>query len=143
MYSDLLREHQGLTPAEMHLAVGGAKGETVSFRVADYAAYYRQVAREFESVLNEAPVYPMATTLEPVEHCGVCRWSDRCRAQWRTDDDLSLVAGLASRQRGAPHSIGVRTRSKLADPNQAWSERLDGIGRDALQRIQAQACIQV
>ena len=143
MYSDLLREYQGLTPAEMHLALGGAKGETVSFRVVDYAAYYRQVAREFETVLNEAPVYPLSMTPEPVEHCGVCRWSERCRAQWRADDDLSLVAGLASRQRSALHSIGVITRSKLADPIQAWSERLDGIGRGALQRIHAQASIQV
>ena len=143
MYSDLLQEYQGLTPAEMHLALGGAKSETVSFRVADYAAYHRQVAREFETVLNEAPVYPLATTPEPVEHCGVCRWSDKCRAQWRAEDDLSLVAGLASRQRSALHSIGVSTRSKLAEPIQALSERLDGIGRDALQRIHAQASIQV
>ena len=143
MYSDLLQEYQGLTPAEMHLALGGAKSETVSFRVADYAAYHRQVAREFETVLNEAPVHPLATTPEPVEHCGVCRWSDKCGAQWRAEDDLSLVAGLASRQRSALHSIGVSTRSKLAEPIHALSERLDGIGRDALQRIHAQASIQV
>ena len=143
MYSDLLREYQGLTPAEMHLALGGAKGETVSFRVADYAAYYRQVAREFETVLNEAPVHPLTTTPDPVEHCGVCRWSDKCRAQWRAEDDLSLVAGLTSRQRSALHSIGVSTRSKLAEPIQALSERMDGIGRDALHRLHAQASIQV
>ena len=143
MYSDLLREYQGLAPAEMHLALGGAKGETVSFRVADYAAYYRLAAHEFESSLNETAVYPLATTPEPVEHCGVCRWSDKCRAQWRAEDDLSLVAGLTSRQRSALHSIGVGTRSRLAEPSQALSERIDGIGRDALQRIHAQASIQV
>ena len=143
MYSDLVREYQGLAPSEMHLALGGAKGETVSFRVVDYAAYHRQVAHEFETVLNEAPVYPLATTPEPVEHCGVCRWSDKCRAQWRAEDDLSLVAGLTSRQRSALHSIGVGTRSRLAEPSQALSERIDGIGREALQRIHAQASIQV
>ena len=143
MYSDLLREYQGLAPSEMHLALGGAKGETVSFRVVDYAAYHRQVAHEFETLLNEAPVYPLATTPEPVEHCGVCRWSDKCRAQWRAEDDLSLVAGLTSRQRSALHSISVGTRSRLAEPSQALSERIDGIGREALQRIHAQASIQV
>ena len=143
MYSDLLRDYQGLDPAEMHLALGGVKGETVSFRVADYAAYYRLVAREFETVLNEMAVYPLATTPEPVEHCGVCRWNDKCRAQWRAEDDLSLVAGLTSRQRNALRGIGVSTRSELAEPIETLPERMDGIGGDALQRIHAQASIQV
>ena len=66
MYSDLLGGYQGLEPGEMHLALGGVMGETVSFRVADYAAYYRLVAREFEAVLSGAPVYPLATAPEPV-----------------------------------------------------------------------------
>ena len=61
MYSDLLRDYQGLAPAEMHLALGGVKGETVSLRVADYAAYYRLAAREFETSLNETAVHPLAT----------------------------------------------------------------------------------
>ena len=135
MYSDLLREYQGMAPEEMHLALGGVQGETGSFRVADYAAYYRLVAREFETVVNQEHVYPLATIPEPVEHCSVCRWSDRCRAQWRVADDLSLVAGLTSRQRSVLHGIGVVTRSELAEPIQASSGRLDGIGRDALQRI--------
>ena len=143
MYSDLLRDYQGLAPAEMHLALGGVKGETVSFRVADYAAYYRLVAREFETILNGTAVYPLATAPEPVEHCGLCRWSEKCRAQWRAEDDLSLVAGLTSRQRNALRGIGVSTRSKLAGPIQALPERMDRIGRDALQRIHAQASIQV
>ena len=143
MYSDLLRDYQGLDPAEMHLALGGVKGETVSFRVADYAAYYRLVAREFETVLNGMAVYPLATTPEPVEHCGVCRWNDKCRAQWRAEDDLSLVAGLTSRQRNALRGIGVSTRSELAEPIETLPERMDGIGGDALQRIHAQASIQV
>ena len=143
MYSDLLRDYQGLAPAEMHLALGGVKGETVSLRVADYAAYYRLAAREFESSLNETAAHPLATVPEPVEHCGVCRWSDRCHAQWRAEDDLSLVAGLTSRQRTTLRCIEVGTRSELAEPIETLPERIDGIGRDALQRIHAQASIQV
>ena len=143
MYSDLLREYQGQAPSEMHLALGGVKGETVSFRVADYAAYYRMVAHEFEAVLDTTPVYPLSTAPEPVEHCGVCRWSEKCRAQWRAEDDLSLVAGLTSRQRNALLDIDVGTRTALAKPPQPLPERLDRIGREALHRIQAQASIQV
>ena len=143
MYSDLLREYQGQAPLEMHLALGGVRGETVSFRVADYAAYYRMVAREFEIVLDETPVYPLPTSPDPVEHCGVCRWSEKCRAQWRAEDDLSLVAGLTFRQRQALREIDVGTRTALAEPVQPLPERMDRIGREALQRIHAQASIQV
>ena len=127
----------------MHLALGGVRGETVSFRVADYAAYYRMVAREFETVLDKTPVYPLPTSPDPVEHCGVCRWSEKCRAQWRAEDDLSLVAGLTSRQRQALREIDVGTRTALAEPVQPLPERMDRIGREALQRIHAQASIHV
>ena len=143
LYSDMVSELQGVQPAEMHLALGGVQRETVSFRVADYAAYYRLVAREFEAFLGSGEVFPVEGTPEPVEHCGVCRWSERCRKQWRSEDDLSLVAGLSSRQRRALHAIDVTTRTGLAEPAEPLPDRLDGAGREALARIQAQAEIQV
>ncbi len=143
MYSDMLSALQDRPPVEMHLALGGVQGERVSFRVADYAAYYRLVAREFEAMLGRGAAFPPATTPEPVEHCDVCRWNLECRAQWRAQDDLSLVAGLSSRQRRALHSIDMTTRTGLAEPAEPLPQRLDGIGRDALQRIHAQASIQV
>ena len=143
MYSDMLGVLQGQQPAEMHLALGGVQRERVSFRVADYVAYYRLVAHDFEAMLGRGPVFPLATTPEPVEHCEVCRWSLECRAQWRAQDDLSLVAGLTSRQRRALHSITVTTRTGLAEPAEPLPQRLDGIGPDALKRVQAQANIQV
>ncbi|MYH41193.1 MAG: TM0106 family RecB-like putative nuclease [Chloroflexi bacterium] len=143
MYSDLLVSLQGRLPERMHLALGGVRRERVSFRVADYAAYYRLVAREFEAFLARAAALPVATTPEPVEHCGVCRWSERCERRWRADDDLSLVAGLSSRQRQALHAIDVTTRTGLAEPPGPLPDRLDGAGREALARIRAQAQIQV
>ena len=143
MYSELLSEIQGRAPAQMHLALGGVQRETVSFRFADYAAYHRLVAREFEATLNGTPVYPPATAPEPVEHCAVCRWSGECSAWWRAQDDLSLVANLSSRQRHTLHDVGVTTRSTLAEPLETLKERPEGVGREALERIHAQARIQV
>ena len=143
LYSDMVQKLQGRQPDEMHLALGGVQRETVSFRVADYAAYYRLVAREFEAFLDGEPAFPVETQPEPVEHCGVCRWSERCRKQWRAEDDLSLVAGLSSRQRRALHTIDVTTRTGLAEPPKPLPDRLDGAGREALARIQAQASIQI
>ena len=143
MYSDLLAGYQELVPAEMHLALGGVSGETVSFRVADYAAYYRMVARELEAAMDATGVYPVATEPAPTEHCEVCRWSEKCRGEWRERDDLSLVAGLTSRQRNALRDVEINTRTQLSDPKRALPERVDGIGRDTLQRLHAQANIQV
>ena len=143
LYSDMVRDLQGRQPEEMHLALGGVERETVSFRVADYAAYYRLVAREFEAFLGGEPTFPVETQPQPVEHCGVCRWSERCRKQWREEDDLSLVASLSSRQRRALHTIDVTTRTGLAEPAKPLPGRLDGAGREALARIRAQAAIQV
>ena len=143
LYSDMVRQLQGRQPGQMHLALGGVQRETVSFRVADYAAYYRLVSREFEAFLESGGVFPVEGTPEPVEHCGVCRWSERCRTQWRAEDDLSLVAGLSSRQRRALQTIDVTTRTGLAEPPEPLPDRLDGAGREALARIRAQADIQV
>ncbi len=144
MYSDLLGAMQGRLPARMHLVLGGAQRETVSMRVADYAAYYRLVAREFEALLDSPDeVYPVPTKPEPVGHCDFCSWTLECRAQWRRDDDLSLVANLRSRQRRALHDIDITTRRGLANPSPPLPERVEGVSPEALERVQAQAAIQV
>ena len=144
MYSELLGTLQGQAPEKMHLALGGVQRETASFRVADYGAYYRSVARDFEELLDaEGASFPIPTSPEPAEHCGVCRWNLECRAWWRKEDDLALVANLPTRQRRALHLIEVTTRTALAEPEPPLPERIDGIGREAMVRIQAQANIQV
>ena len=143
MYSDMVAGLQDRLPEKMHLALGGVRAEKVSFRVADFAAYYRMVAREFEEALRQTQIYPVPTAPEPVEHCDMCRWNMRCNAEWRASDDLSLVAGLTSRQRRALHGVGITTRTGLAEPTELLADRLDGAGRDALSRIRAQANIQV
>ena len=144
MYSEILKALQGRAPEEMHLALGGVMREKISFRVADYAAYYRSVAGDFEALIDDAgPSFPVPTKPEPVEHCEVCRWSAECRAQWRAEDDVSLVANLTSVQRHALQAIDVTTRTGLAEPATPLPDRIAGAGREALAHIRAQAEIQV
>ena len=144
MYSDLLGAMQGRLPDRMHLVLGGVQRETVSLRVADYAAYYRLVAREFEALLDGPDeVYPVPTKPEPVGHCDFCSWTLECRAQWRREDDLALVAGLSTRQRRALHDIDITTRRGLANPTPPLPERVEGVSPEALDRVQKQAAIQV
>ena len=50
LYSDLLARAQGSEPRRMRLALGGGDGAGLeSFRVVEYAAYYRAVRRRFEA----------------------------------------------------------------------------------------------
>jgi len=144
MYSAMVETVQGRAPERMHLALGGVARERVSFRVADYAAYARSVARDFEALLDSGTSsFPVPSEPEPAPHCDICSWSVECTTQWRAQDDLSLVAGLTTRQRRSLHAIEVTTRAGLAEPAPPLPDRVEGIGRDALARVQAQARIQV
>ena len=121
----------------MHLALGN--GEFASFKVSDFAAYERQTRRLLAAAIGGDPaaeVYP-----EPVEHCAICRWRDMCRERRRTDDDLSLVAGMPAGQRRALKGAGISTRRGFA--GLAELPRLDRVSRDVLKRAQRQARLQV
>ena len=136
-YSHLLAGVQGIEPRWMHLALGN--GEFASFKVNDYAAYERQTRRLLEAAIEADPaaeVYP-----EPVEHCAICRWRDMCRDRRRTDDDLSLVAGMTTGQRRALKGDGISTRRGFAAL--PGLPRLDRVSPDALERAQLQARLQV
>src|SRR6266550_2855563 len=136
-YSQLLADVQPIAPRWMHLALGN--GEFTSFKVDDFAAYERQTRRLLEAAVGGDPadeVYP-----EPVEHCAICRWRDMCRERRRTDDDLSLVAGMTTGQRRALKGAGISTRRGFA--GLAGLPRLDRVSPDALERAQSQARLQV
>ena len=142
-YTEALTAIQGVEPLRMHVVLGGSKRETATFRVADHMAYYRAVKHRFESAVAGGHPWPPATYPEPVDHCDVCRWAAECSAKRRTDDHLSLVAGIASRTRQELVSErGVSTRRQLASlPMPVGS--LSHTKRDALTRVREQARIQV
>ena len=136
-YSHLLGDVQGVAPRWMHLALGN--GESASFKVDEFAAYERQTRRLLEAAIGGDPaaeVYP-----EPVEHCAICRWREMCRERRRSDDDLSLVAGMTTGQRRAVKGDGISTRRGFA--GLAGLPRLDRVSPAALGRAQRQARLQV
>ena len=144
-YIEQLTAVQALEPAELHVVLGGSAREERSLRVADYMAYYRRVKAEFEAAVQAGEtVYPVTATYpEPVEHCDVCRWAIHCRDQRRRDDDLSLVAGISARQRGALKARGVATRRGLAGLELPVRPRLERVSAEALARVREQARLQV
>ena len=139
-YSRQLADLTGVEPASLHLALGD--GEPASFRVRDVSAYERQVDRLFAEAIAGGPAVPSPDTYpEPAEHCTICRWRQACMGRRRADDDLSLVAGATSRQRAALKRAGIATRRGLAAASPL--PRLEGVGRRSLERLRAQASIQV
>jgi predicted RecB family nuclease len=144
-YVEQVTRVQGVEPEHLHIVLGGSARAVESFRVADFMAYFRRVKTDFEAAASAgAPAYPPTETYpEPVEHCLVCRWRPLCRDRRRSDDDLSLVAGIAARQRRALKDRSVPTRRGLAGLELPLVPPLEGTSREALARVREQARIQV
>src|SRR5260221_236618 len=144
-YVEALTRIQEFQPEWMHVALGGSARAVEHHRVADYMAYYRLARHRFqERVAATIPAYPpTATYPEPVEHCDVCRWSELCTKRRRSDDDLSLVAGIATRQRQALKARGVPTRRGLAGLTLPLDPPLADTRPETLERLYRQAHLQV
>jgi uncharacterized protein len=93
----------------MHVVLGN--GERVTFRVEDYAAYYRSVRARFTARLADPGV---ATYPAPVSHCGLCVWQTACEQRRATDDHLSLVATITTLQTARLNEGGITTLRGLA-----------------------------
>ena len=142
VYADLLENVQGAPPENVHLALGGPEAETVSFRVAEYAAYFRSIRRRLVEHISNAPDgLPYAP--DPVAHCDICAWKIRCDRERRDVDHLSLVADIRKTQRRALEQIGISTVEELAALDLSRVPALDGSSRRSLERIREQARIQV
>ena len=135
-YSELVEAIQGVAPERMHVVLGSR--DTQSFRVAEFAAYYRSVKHGFESVVDAglSSTYP-----EPVEHCALCRWEEHCVAQRESDDHLSLVARIQRSQRTRLVEQGVTTVTQLAAAEPA--DRPKRIGTTTFESLRAQARLQI
>jgi uncharacterized protein len=140
-YSHLLAAVQGVQPRWMYLALGN--GEVAPFKVSDFAAYERQARRTLGEFCAADPGEnpPSDPYPDPVEHCAICRWADFCAARRRSDDDLSLIAGITKGQRRALKAAGVATRRGFAGLA-ALPEAIRA-SREPLERAQLQARLQV
>jgi predicted RecB family nuclease len=114
-YGDRLTALQGIDPEWLVVVTGDR--EQRPYRYADCASYARLVRDQLLTEVSET----RDTRPEPVEHCPQCRWQDTCRAQWRSEDHLSLVAfmrrdharSLEQAGIGTVRSLGARTAEDL------------------------------
>jgi predicted RecB family nuclease len=118
LYSDLLAALQGETPEWFHVVTpaGAPPYHRIhSYRAAEYAAYYRLTRRRFTDLAaGDAAAVQDAHYPEPVEHCDVCHWWDRCHARRRADDHLSFIAGIGRDHRAELTAHGVPTLAAAA-----------------------------
>jgi predicted RecB family nuclease len=133
-YSEQVGRIQGRLPDLMHVVLG--TNERVSYHVRDFDAYYRRLRRRFEAWVAEPP----ATYPYPVRHCQICDWLDRCEAQWRRDDHLSLVAGMRRAWETQLGEAGVATLAGLAE---ADPELETGLRPEIFDRLRRQAALQL
>jgi uncharacterized protein len=135
-YSRLLGIGQGHTPRRMHILLGN--GERVSLRVADFA-HYHSIAQERLLEFTNCP--PAVSVAEPCGHCGICRWLDRCEADWEAADHLSLVANITRNQRGRLCDAGVTTVRALA--SLPGGTKIPRVQPETVTRLQSQAALQI
>lgn len=137
-YADQLQQLQGVLPARFYVAGGGTELAPQTLLTTDYAAYFRAVRARLRSFVDGAPSEPYP---EPVEHCGVCRFWKRCEDRRRSDDHLSLVAGISRRQRDRLSLAGVEKLEQLGElPRE---QRVEGIAPESLGRVREQARVQL
>ena len=116
LYSEMLASAQGVSPEYFHVVTPDPDEPVQSYRVDDYAAYFRLVRDQMAATVTRpsgdiaAAFYP-----EPVDHCDICPWSAPCRDKRRADDHLSLVAGISRNHRRELELRGVSTLSALAN----------------------------
>ncbi len=84
-----------------------------SYRLDDFVAYFRQVKSNVLAIVAADPeVIPTYPT--PCAHCEICRWWLECDRRRRSDDHLSLVAGLSNAHATELVKNAITTLSTLA-----------------------------
>ena len=136
VYSNLLGKLQGVQPEWMHVVTPGTDFEPLSYRVDEYAAYFRLLERgvaEFVTAPNDT--YP-----EMVSHCDYCAWWSNCEERRRGDDHLCYVAGISELQMKSLRTLGIASLAALAELDPV-PEPPQG-SREALVRVREQARVQ-
>src|SRR5690606_21823470 len=143
-YSQILGGLQGLVPASFHVVTPDAVNPIHTYRVEDYAAYFRMVRAAFLGTIAlgheaiRARHYP-----DPVEDCEMCRWFALCNGLRRKDDHLSFVAGMSRMHREELAGSGYPTLAKAAVMPLPLPFKPSRGSKPAYERLREQARLQL
>ena len=141
LYSELVSGVQGLLPERMYVVAPWTGFEPQVYRTTDYAAYYRLVKTRLESAVDSAD--DVQTYPDPRDHCDICQWSRQCDARRRSDDHLSLVAGISSLHAGELKAKDIDTVARLAAVALPWPWKPDRGAVATYEKIRKQARVQM
>jgi predicted RecB family nuclease len=136
-YAEQVARVQGRWPGEVEVVTGD--GERHRHRLTDAVSYYRAAKARLEAFVATEPV--LASYPHPCGHCSVCPWLDRCVAQRRGDDHLSLVAGMRRDMTVKLGRLGVTTVTDLAATTPG--DPVPGMGQATADRLRHQARLQL
>ena len=135
VYSDLLGDIQGLQPEYAHLQLG--RGDRSTHRLAEYADYVRQLRERLTQFVGS----PKETSPRRCAQCDLCRWRNRCNAQWEKDDSLYMVAGIREQQVVRLENAGIKTMAALAKVRK--HSKVPKMAPETFQNLHTQAHLQV
>jgi uncharacterized protein len=141
LYSDLLSDMQGATPDHMHVVTPWSEFVPKTYRVTEFAAYFRRVKEGLTTTIGTVPA-PM-TYPHPNAHCDICSWRVECDSRRRADDHLSLVAGISSLQIAELHAHEIPTVAALAAMPLPMVWQPERGSRQGFARVREQARLQV
>ena len=138
IYADLVADVQGVAPARMSVVLGN--GSVAVLCPGDFVHYVRLAKRRLEAFLGGDQV-AADTVAEPSGRCDICRWRDRCAAEWVAADHLSLVANIRRSQRDKLVAAGIPTVAALAElpPDR----NVPNLAAEMLAKLRDQARLQV
>ena len=144
VYSDLLARVQGVLPERFYVVTPDPVAPMQTYRVQDYAAYFRLLRARLEAATREDPMALLGSTYPaPVHYCDVCRWWSECDKKRHDDDHFSLVAGISRLQMRELRGRGITTLAQvgtLPDPLPFFPKRGS---RDTYERVREQARVQL
>jgi uncharacterized protein len=144
LYSDLLAGVQKALPEMFHVVTPKPVDPIQSFRVADFAAYYRSVRRNLTAAVAQDPAtLALANYPEHVDHCDVCRWFSLCDKRRRGDDRLSFVAGLTRLHSRELEAQSITTIEMLGDLALPLPFKPHRGSRESIERVAHQARLQL
>ncbi|MFC7595057.1 TM0106 family RecB-like putative nuclease [Terrabacter sp. GCM10028922] len=134
-YAARLETLQGVPPQWLTVVTGDT--EAHPWRLVDVAPY----ARRRRAELLDAIANPRQTESARVQHCGQCRWKERCAQEWLDRDDLIQVAGMRADHRAALIDLGIPTLRALAESSE--EQLAAGLSVSTRRRLLQQARLQV
>ncbi len=137
-YSEMVEQIQGIAPENVQVILGG--GEEHTYRLAEFAAYFRRIRTHFLSELESEGAFE-DTYPFPVAHCEVCTWRERCDQRRIEDDHLSLVANIRRDQILKLESDGLPTLEALGALERNGTR--GGIPEETFEKLRSQAALQL